>query len=153
MGGLGLDTNTKDSGIYVTKEGVETQIAGFEMPKLDLPNIIIKKSGLHKGESAIFTLQREGAQPFNVKATCSTENQQAIVVLKLQKPGTWTVTETSWAWAHTAPNPNYLTKVLDKSTQETCTIDGKSITGTLFQFSDPDKPDTPTHGFAMLRKS
>ena len=60
-GGVGTNTNTSASGVYVYDEttGTYSCINNYEIPHTTLPvNIRIKKSGLRSGESATFEIQR-----------------------------------------------------------------------------------------------
>lgn len=107
-GGATENTNTADSGIYTDNgdgKGYQ-QIGGFEIPIVKIPNIVIIKNGLKKGESAIFNvykIENDGAPsqiPIVLVATCKEDGQPAIVKTKIQKVGRYLIEETSWSWAY-----------------------------------------------------
>lgn len=107
-GGATESTNTEDSGIY-TKENPDApweQIGGFEIPKVKIPNIIVIKNGLKKGDSAIFNVykvEKDGTKsqfPIQLVATCKEDGKPAIAKTKIQKTGRYLVEETTWSWAY-----------------------------------------------------
>lgn len=107
-GGATESTNTEDSGIY-TKENPDApweQIGGFEIPKVKIPNIIVIKNGLKKGDSAIFNVykvEKDGTKsqfPIQLVATCKEDGKPAIAKTKIQKTGRYMVEETTWSWAY-----------------------------------------------------
>ena len=58
-GGDGSATNTSDSGVYVLKDGVYTNVNSYDVPHANLPlRLVIKKDGLRGGESATFEIER-----------------------------------------------------------------------------------------------
>lgn len=109
-GGADVDTNDGGSGIYVDGEPIAT----FKVPSVKIPNVVVIKKGMHKGESAIFTITREKSYrmdesgnivdpaftPIKLVATCTEEGKDAIAVLKIQIPGRYRVTEDTWSWAY-----------------------------------------------------
>lgn len=110
-GGALVATNDPSSGI-VDSEG--NTIAWFEVPHAKIPNILIIKTGMHEGESAIFNVHCEvndkytdtgtiDTAPVNdirVVVTCTKEGEVGVGKIKIQKPGRYTVTETAWSWAY-----------------------------------------------------
>lgn len=107
-GGATESTNTEDSGIY-TRENPDApweQIGGFEIPKVKIPNIIVIKNGLKKGDSAIFNVykvEKDGTKsqfPIQLVATCKEDGKPAIAKTKIQKTGRYMVEETTWSWAY-----------------------------------------------------
>lgn len=107
-GGATENTNTADSGIYTDNgdgKGYQ-QIGGFEIPTVKIPNIVVIKNGLKKGDSAIFNLykiENDGAPsqiPIVLVATCKEDGQPAIAKTKIQKVGRYMVEETKWSWAY-----------------------------------------------------
>lgn len=65
VGGPITDTNDPKSGVYITDEQghrLPTPAAAFNRPTLPVPvNIVVRKYGLHKGESAKFVIERADA--------------------------------------------------------------------------------------------
>ena len=107
-GGATENTNTSDSGIYTDNgdgKGYQ-QIGGFEIPTVKIPNIVVIKNGLKKGDSAIFNvykIENDGAPsriPIVLVATCKEDGQPAIAKTKIQKTGRYMIEETSWSWAY-----------------------------------------------------
>lgn len=104
-GGADVETNQITSGIYVDGE----QIAAFNVPHAKIPNLVVIKKGLHKGESATFTISRADWNTGNkvadypdivLVATCNEEGEDAVAKVKIQVPGRYTVTESTWSWAY-----------------------------------------------------
>lgn len=108
-GGASSQTNTEDSGIYIDKDGdgKYDQIGSFEIPYVKIPNIVILKYGLKKGDSAIFKVfkvEEEGTEsefPIMLVATQG-DGEYAIAKTKIQQPGRYKVVETAWSWAYTS---------------------------------------------------
>lgn len=108
-GGASSQTNTEDSGIYIDKDGdgKYDQIGSFEIPSVKIPNIVILKYGLKKGDSAIFKVfkvEEEGTEsqfPIMLVATQG-DGEYAIAKTKIQQPGRYKVVETAWSWAYTS---------------------------------------------------
>ena len=107
-GGATQNTNTEDSGIY-TRENPDApweQIGGFEIPNVKIPNIVVIKNGLRKGDSAIFNVykvEKDGTKsqfPITLVATCKEDGKPAIAKTKIQKTGRYMIEETSWSWAY-----------------------------------------------------
>ena len=106
-GGATQNTNTEDSGIYTDNgdgKGYQ-QIGGFDIPTVKIPNLVVIKYGLKKGDSAIFNVYRiedgEPSQyPITLVATCKEDGQPAIAKTKIQKVGRYMIEETSWSWAY-----------------------------------------------------
>lgn len=108
-GGASSQTNTEDSGIYIDKDGdgKYDQIGSFEIPSVKIPNIVILKYGLKKGDSAIFKVFKveeggtESQFPIMLVATQG-DGEYAIAKTKIQQPGRYKVVETAWSWAYTS---------------------------------------------------
>lgn len=107
-GGASAVTNEVGSGIYFDADGDGTkeQIGWFPVPSVKLPNIVVIKNGLHKGESAIFKVYKiengnRSALPLMLVATQGDNLSYAIAKVKIQKPGRYEVEETGWSWAYT----------------------------------------------------
>ena len=107
-GGATQNTNTEDSGIYCDQgdgNGYQ-QIGGFEIPVVKIPNIVVIKNGLRKGDSAIFNVykvEKDGTKsqfPITLVATCKEDGKPAITKTKIQKTGRYMIEETSWSWAY-----------------------------------------------------
>lgn len=107
-GGATQNTNTEDSGIY-TRENPDApweQIGGFEIPNVKIPNIVVIKNGLRRGDSAIFNVykvEKDGTKsqfPITLVATCKEDGKPAIAKTKIQKTGRYMIEETSWSWAY-----------------------------------------------------
>ena len=160
-GGASVSSNAPGSGIYSTEYG---QVAEFQRPGARIPNIVIVKKGLKKGESATFTVtgvDEDGTAltPMNLVATCGADGADAIAKAKIQKPGRYTVTENTWSWAYSVSElVSSYTKEDSKSRTTTNTTD-RSITrsvnentedstykGTPFIFKNAAKTGTPDHG-------
>lgn len=154
-GGADVPTNKIGSGIYY--EG--KQIAEFQQPDVKIPNIIIIKKGLKKGESATFTVSGNGLSPMILVATCKADGADAVAKAKIQKEGRYTVTENTWSWAY---DLSTLVKDYDEEDKTNKTVvdeDARSITrnvnvdtenlvyhGTLFIFENAAKENMPDHG-------
>lgn len=117
-GGATQNTNTEDSGIY-TKESPDApweQIGGFEIPRVKIPNIVVIKNGLRKGDSAIFNVykvEEDGTKwqyPITLVATCKEDGKPAIAKTKIQKVGRYMIEETTWSWAYTTTCQSSYTK-------------------------------------------
>lgn len=117
-GGVKLETNTAQSGVYVPKDpsdptkGYEV-LEKYELPKVNLPYLKIIKEGLQVGESAIFHVVKvtgassdtpDSDDPFTADVII-TRDEEAVTlpyaVLKLLSAGYYKVTELPWAWAYT----------------------------------------------------
>lgn len=109
-GGANVATNTEDSGIYFDEDGdgKYDQIGGFEIPHAKIPNLVIKKTGLHKGESAtfyVYKLEEDGSKsqfPIVLVATQTSDDPSApcYARAKIQEPGRYEVEESTWSWAY-----------------------------------------------------
>ena len=105
-GGATQNTNTEDSGIYTDDGTGYKQIGGFEIPTVKIPNIVVIKNGLKKGDSAIFNvykIESNGTKsqfPITLVATCKENGQPAIAKAKILQSGRYEVEETSWSWAY-----------------------------------------------------
>lgn len=85
-GGVGTNTNTSQSGVYVFRDGEYQNLNSFVVPHTTLPiNLKIKKSGLLHGESATFEIER--CRPKNwVETRSLQENINAMEYNALGKP-------------------------------------------------------------------
>ena len=115
VGGLGVRTNEKGSGLHYTKDGQEYVIEFEESPAIDLPfNIHIRKEGLNVGESAKFTIQRKprsGASDswtdyttvfVTRKSTDAISGDTAPVVkiVGLHPDYVYRIVEEGWSWSY-----------------------------------------------------
>ena len=111
-GGATMNTNTEDSGIYISDEKgnvteIEQPVGTFEIPSVKIPNIVIIKNGLKKGDSAIFHVYKldESTNVFSTDyitlvATCMEDGQPAIAKSHIMRPGRYKVEETTWSWTY-----------------------------------------------------
>ena len=109
-GGANVATNTADSGIYLDEDddGKYDQIGGFDIPHAKIPNLVIKKTGLHKGESAIFNVYKlnkdntKSQSPIVLVVTQTSDDPSTpcYARAKIQEPGRYEVEETPWSWAY-----------------------------------------------------
>ena len=119
LGGVGVPTNTSSSGLWkATNTGVPTaQEVEYPKPILTIPvRLIVQKTGLGKGESANFTIQR--------KRRGSTEDYVDFITFVLTGGDTtpenrfinldpayyYKVKEENWSWAYEAVSPEYSTE-------------------------------------------
>ena len=149
-GGCSVATNTEDSGVYYKdpKTSVTTQIGQFPVNYLDVPNIVVVKYGLKKGESAIFNVYKieNGARsgnPFMIAATQNDDGDYAMAKIKLQQPGEYEVVETDWSWAYepVSGTQKSIRRKVGSETQET----KLNYTGTFFIFENEAIEGTPAH--------
>lgn len=149
-GGCHVPTNTEDSGVYYKdpKTSVTTLIGQFPVNYLDVPNIVVVKYGLKKGESAIFNVYKieDGARsgnPFMLAATQNDDGDYAMAKIKLQQPGEYEVVETDWSWAYepVSGTQKSIRRKVGSETQET----KLNYTGTFFIFENEAIEGTPAH--------
>ena len=98
--------------------------------------ITLRKTGLKKGESAIFNITKQGdTKPYmTVLLTGVDDDGRAVERLISLFAGTWTVKETNWSWAyHSAVTE--LTKTFTKQSDKE----------TLFVFENTSKDGAPQH--------
>ena len=124
-GGANLQTNEPWSGIYTAetengqikmdKNGMpvkDTKMSSFDKPMVNQPNIVIRKKGLKAGHSATFKIEKVSLEdnspvattefePFYVTVTGKGADETVFAKVKLQDPGRYKVTETSWSWGYT----------------------------------------------------
>lgn len=108
-GGANVSTNTDASGIYVDidKDGKPDQYGKFEVPVAKIPNMVIVRYGLLKGESAtykIYAIGKGGKSHYlDVVLTQTSDDPTTPCVscVKINKPGRFEVAETNWSWAYT----------------------------------------------------
>ena len=116
-GGANLPTNEAISGIYRINENgekgkkISSLVDPKDQPQVNLPNIVIKKSGLQPGHSATFKIEKVGDndntpvsvdvfKPFYVTLTGKEGAPFVSTKVKLNAPGRYKVTETSWSWGY-----------------------------------------------------
>lgn len=146
-GGAHVPTNTADSGISLQ----DNMIGSFEIPYVSIPNIVIKKEGLHQGESATFNVykivegERSGSPMVLVATQTSVNPGDACVVKARVQPGTYEVVEEGWSWAYTTDGSNSITKEVNETTEN---HDDPACPGTFFNFSNTLKEGIPAHAEA-----
>ena len=115
VGGLGVETNGPESGIYINGEN----LLPFKSPDVKLPtNLHIKKEGLSTGESAIFKLYRTPADDdgtpktpvnwvhFKTVIVIEGVNEDSTVKLRGLDPNyAYKIVEDGWSWAYDTTNP------------------------------------------------
>lgn len=136
-GGANVNTNTSASGLY---DKADNQVARFNYPKANIPNIIISKTYLKAGESALFNVYKKTGtgtygNPIQVWVTGDGTENAVTTTVKYLEPGTYKVEETGWSWSYTAA-----------TTQQEKTIG--SDDNTTFSFTNTPKTGTPAHGEA-----
>ena len=165
-GGVDLPTNGEDSGIYVDLDGDGDvdPLGSFEVPKTDIPNLVIVKTGLKAGDKAMFNvwkLDGEGkpvGKPLQLVAIGKGEDTPVFVEAARMDVARYMVQEATWAWtytpavvasytdddSHTVADTTKLTvtRNINADTQTT-TAD---YVGTVFQFTNTAKKDVPAHG-------
>ena len=165
-GGVDLPTNGEDSGIYVDLDGDGDvdPLGSFEVPKTDIPNLVIVKTGLKAGDKAMFNvwkLDGEGkpvGKPLQLVAIGKGEDTPVFVEAARMDVARYMVQEATWAWSytpavvatykeddsHTVADADKLTvtRNINADTQTT-TAD---YVGTVFQFTNTAKKDVPAHG-------
>lgn len=165
-GGVDLPTNGEDSGIYVDLDGDGDvdPLGSFEVPKADIPNLVIVKTGLKAGDKAMFNvwkLDGEGkpvGKPLQLVAIGKGEDTPVFVEAARMDVARYMVQEATWAWtytpavvatykeddSHTVADADKLTvtRNINADTQTT-TAD---YVGTVFQFTNTAKKDVPAHG-------
>lgn len=108
VGGPATLTNTAESGMKYSDDGAF--VTRFENPTLAIPvNITIRKEGLSKGESAVFTVQPVDADGEPVPGTVAkpirliltgdgSGNPVSRSLKNLDEHYHWLVTEDNWSW-------------------------------------------------------
>jgi hypothetical protein len=125
VGGASVFTNAAGSGIF-DENG--DPVAEFDNPSLSIPvNIQIKKTGLSKGESAIFTVTPVNAEcepildtpslkPVRVIITGDNSGNPVIKTLKnLSQDCYWLVTEEGWSWQYEVNDGNPSLSTIDQT--------------------------------------
>lgn len=138
-GEIDMQTNTATSGVYVSG----TNIKYYDVPKVPVPNIIITKTGLTTGESAVFEVERvtdsggstpDGTNVFKntyilTKTDISIEPSIEFVA---SGPGFYKVTEKTWTWNDVVTygsgteGTSYVQELKRTDTQKTFTFGVKS---------------------------
>lgn len=140
VGGASVPTNRQTSGIYVKKDNVDTQVAGFQIPNAAIPCLTISKTGLKLGESALFNVMKNiggstYGKPIQVWVTGDGSKNAATTKVKFLEPGTYKVEETRWSWSYTpSPSNAYIEKAVGAENN------------TTFEFSNTAKTGVPSHG-------
>ena len=98
--------------------------------------VTVKKTGLKKGQSAIFQLTKQGdSKPYiTVILTGKDDSGTAVQRSVALFAGTWTVKETNWSWAYSSD----VTEITHSFTKQ-------SDAGTLYEFVNTQRSDTPQH--------
>ena len=98
--------------------------------------VTVKKTGLKKGQSAIFQLTKQGdSKPYiTVILTGKDDSGTAVQRSVALFAGTWTVKETNWSWAYSSD----VTEITHSFTKQ-------SDVGTLYEFVNTPRSDTPQH--------
>lgn len=151
VGGPNVPTNLGSSGLYpIDDQGnvdLTKPIIKYPIPELTIPiKLIIQKSGLNKGESASFTVERRLISPstsswefftsFVLTGTGTTTNPE-VRLLSLDPNYYYRVKETGWSWAYRSAPPTYT------STEQ---IDPRLENPLVF--SNTPKTDVPKHAEA-----
>ena len=160
-GGANVNTNAIGSGMYFDHDGdgKAEQIGGFEFPKVKIPNIVVIKKGLKPGESATFTIHKvesDGTMsqfPIVLVATQKLGAEYAIAKAKIQQPGRYMVTESTWSWAYTISG---LETTYDKEDSSSISTDdwnavGFGEAGSGYPAVIPFKFGTETTSNAIIR--
>lgn len=174
-GGYGIETNTSDSGIYSDGKKVDE----FPVPTLDFPSLAVVKSGLKKGESAMFEIhlthevlrdadgniqkdangyamvKSETAQNkpyYTLVVTGDGTNNPQYAILKNIEEGEYTVTETSWSWAYTPTPESYEeAKVLcEKAVSDWPSGITETSKCVIFTFNNTEKSNLPDHAESVV---
>ena len=157
-GGANVPSNAAGSGIYDNGR----QVAEFQQPNVHIPNIVIIKQGLKKGESATFTVtgkdeDNKDLTPITLVATCKADGADAVARVKIQKPGRYTVTESTWSWAYsvselvssyTKDDSGTTTNAANRSITRNVNekTEDSTYSGTPFIFKNSAKSGMPDHG-------
>lgn len=103
-------TNTSESGIYFNQK----EVGFFPIPYYDYPSIAIRKWGLKKGESALFSIQRltdldnnaVNDNPYVVSVTGSDDDGSMVYTIVKDIPeGKYRVSEMDWSWTYNITEP------------------------------------------------
>ncbi|MGM9832712.1 MAG: hypothetical protein ACI31A_03380 [Candidatus Limisoma sp.] len=106
--------------------------------------ITLRKTGLRKGDSAIFNITKEGeTKPYMTVLLTGIDDVGSAVERSISLfAGTWTVKETNWSWAYRSA-----------VTERTQSFTKQSDEGTLFVFDNTPKDGVPPHGEAIKQNS
>lgn len=108
---------------------------------LGYENIVVtlKKTGLRKGESAVFTFTKDNKVYAKVMLTGKDENGGEVSKTIALTAGEWTVTETLWSWAYNvANNAQSITKSIASDSNDDSNDDAK-----VFAFTNSRKESIP----------
>lgn len=174
-GGYGIETNTSDSGIYSDGKKIDE----FPVPTLDFPSLAVVKSGLKKGESAMFEIhlthevlrdadgniqkdangyamvKSETAQNkpyYTLVVTGDGTNNPQYAILKNIEEGEYTVTETSWSWAYTPTPPSYeeVQVLCEKAVSDWPSGITETSKCVIFTFNNTEKSNLPDHAESVV---
>jgi len=101
-----LPTNTNDSGVTIKDKetGQEVEDKKYPLPTLPFCYIMLKRNGLHKGESAIYLIEKPnstGGYDFVDKVVVNGSGNGVDSCALYGVPGEkFRVTETNWNWAY-----------------------------------------------------
>ena len=105
---------------------------------LQYGKLVIKKTGLKAGDSAIFTLPNGDFTRSVILTGINDDGREVSVTLTRVEIGTWTITESAWSWAYTPTTPT-----------KTVTLD--DVTTVTVSFANTLKSSTPTHDEASVK--
>lgn len=152
-GGYDDVTNTIQSGLYKGDE----LIGMFPVPFVDLPSIAIAKTGMNKGESAIFEVTGPGNFKCTLVLTGTTPTEEVFTFLKNVPEGSYTVKEvTAWSWAYDGSstedndNDNAVVSVTKELKKANATMVVDDIKCVKFSFSNSSKGSVPDHAEAIV---
>ena len=150
IGGFDVPTNLPSSGLYpVDSDGnvnFDDPIINYPIPALDLPiKLIIQKSGLAKGESASFTIERKpisGSGSWTVFTSfiltgTGTATNPEVRFLNLDPNFYYRIKETGWSWSYQ----------MDPNVPSTETINPRSENPIVFT-NTPKTTNVPKHAEA-----
>ena len=150
VGGIDVPTNLPSSGLYPVgpdgKPDLDNPIIHYPIPALDLPiKLIIQKSGLAKGESASFTIERKpingGSSSWTVFTSfiltgTGTATNPEVRFLNLDPNFYYRIKETGWSWSYQ----------IDPNVPSTETINPRSENPIIF--TNTPKTNVPKHAEA-----
>ena len=147
LGGSDVPTNTTSSGLWkATSAGVPTdQQVEYPKPALTVPvRLIVQKTGLAKGESANFTVQRKSRTDDTDVYTdfmtfvLSGETSTEIRIPNLDPAYYYKVKEGNWSWTYENVSKEYYTTDPEDN----------PAPGNPIVFKNKPIPDTPKHAEA-----
>lgn len=160
-GGYNDLTNTAESGVYFNGE----EVGYFPIPYYDFPSIAIRKWGLKKGESALFSVQRltdldnsaVDDEPYIVSVTGSDDDGSMVYAIVKDIPeGKYRVSEMDWSWTYDIAQPAsgvYIENVLCRNNALNDSAKGGEVDGVyvvLFDFENQEKTLTAKHAESVV---